>query len=512
MSNLNINSLTTLDGLTTKQVSELVEQSDLDSLKGVVAVQDSNELTSQDTPTVDRGYLVLEGTKRGLYQFDASDLSTEVSRDDYQIKYIAPDSDDTGSSGAYVKVAEGKVTSVEEYGIAGGESSGWTTLESDEEIAAKSSGTPIVITPEDVALPNRAVKTWKRPAGIKDGAVAASFTLHPDESERSTQVTGHSQLNQIGSYAGRDSVAVFFQNYSGPAVADTNNTVFTDTSVSSSDFNGVWDEIKVGMIVDEGYPSAEWRGGVITEKVEPNTLVVSGWYEIDGDPTPTVAATPDDGSNVKVNVYSGVWGMNGNVRIQDGDTASKGVGFELGMTCNKEGTGEGSTIFDALNLGGSEKPGIGYHARGGLLTAFKQSGAGTGTGFNAQNSDQGFLAEGSKVASFRSVNPEGRHFSTVVDGANKFTIEADGTCGNLFGATQIVSSSTTVSNNATIVLINASDLTLSLPTPGGRLGKMVFVRNASAGGATVDGESIGTGKGVLFVSDGDTWIEAIRGA
>jgi hypothetical protein len=516
MSKIRANQIETLDGLVTKDIADLVDQSDLDALDVSGAVQFVStiaDLQAVTSPAADTGYFVTNDVQSGLFYFDNSDLSSEVEADSPGGTYIAPSSDLTGASGAYVRDNFG-LASVANYGLSEGEgeTSGWSNLESDAETSAKTSGAPIVVTPEDVAFPNRAVKTWKRPAGIKDGAVAASFTLHPDETERTTQVTGHSDFNQIGSYAGRDSVALFFQNYATPPVVDTSSTTFTATSVSSPDFSSVTDEIKEGMIVDIGFPAGPWVGAVITSKTGTTTLNVEEWIVIDGNPTPTVATTPADGSNAKVNVFTGAWGINGNVRVQDGDSASKAVGFELGLICNKVGSGAGSTIFDAINLGGAEKPGIGYHARGGILTAFKQSGAGTGTGFNSQNADQGFLAEGSKVTSFRSVDPVGRHFSTVVNGSNKFTIENNGTCGNLYAANVNVSTSTTLPTDTTVALATASGITVTFPTATGKSGKMIFVRNASAGSITVDGSSLATGTGALYISDGSGWIKLMQGA
>lgn len=48
----------------------------------------------------------LSGTKAGLFEFDPSDLSTEVTADTQQWKYIAPDSDPTGASGAWIRQSQ----------------------------------------------------------------------------------------------------------------------------------------------------------------------------------------------------------------------------------------------------------------------------------------------------------------------------------------------------------------------------------------------------------------------
>lgn len=72
-----------------------------DSIAGVEAItgQSSNDAV----------YLSLGG-RSGVFQWDSSDLSTEVAADTLQGVYIAPSSDATGASGAWVRELNGYVT------------------------------------------------------------------------------------------------------------------------------------------------------------------------------------------------------------------------------------------------------------------------------------------------------------------------------------------------------------------------------------------------------------------
>lgn len=51
----------------------------------------------------------LSGSRAGVFKFDASDLSTEVTNDPQEGVYVAPDSDPTGASGAWVRQYSGAV-------------------------------------------------------------------------------------------------------------------------------------------------------------------------------------------------------------------------------------------------------------------------------------------------------------------------------------------------------------------------------------------------------------------
>lgn len=61
---------------------------------------------------------LIESGREGLFVFDTSDLSAEVTADPVQGIYVAPDSDDTGASGAWVRKFSGSVN-VKWFGATG---------------------------------------------------------------------------------------------------------------------------------------------------------------------------------------------------------------------------------------------------------------------------------------------------------------------------------------------------------------------------------------------------------
>lgn len=82
-------------------VEAAVTQAEADIQKRVIRVLSVAELEAL-TPA-DGWQALLSGTRAGAFKFDASDLSAEVTLDTQQGVYIAPTSDATGTSGAWVR-------------------------------------------------------------------------------------------------------------------------------------------------------------------------------------------------------------------------------------------------------------------------------------------------------------------------------------------------------------------------------------------------------------------------
>lgn len=135
-------------------------------------------------------------------------------------------------------------------------SSGWTELEPSYRSTMKAKA-EISVDSDGITNKKKPHKAWNYPRGIKDSAVAGSFMLvdGPDTAEPSTQVTGFDSVDNIGTYPGRDTVALFAQVNSAPSLIETSSTTFTATSVTSSDFVNDFDLIDVGMIIDVNFGS-----------------------------------------------------------------------------------------------------------------------------------------------------------------------------------------------------------------------------------------------------------------
>jgi hypothetical protein len=78
--------------------------------------------TKADLAELDTAYpaVLVEAGSVGLFVFDSSDLSIQVSADPEQTVYIAPSSDDTGASGAWVRAGTAPQTDSPESGVLSG--------------------------------------------------------------------------------------------------------------------------------------------------------------------------------------------------------------------------------------------------------------------------------------------------------------------------------------------------------------------------------------------------------
>lgn len=283
--------------------------------------------------------------------------------------------------------------------------SGWPQLE-PAYIGEMKSEKDASIDSDSLTIKNRAIKTWKRPKGIKDGAVAGSFMLNGSSTEPDTQVTGFTSFDDIGTYPGRDAVALYAQNDSAPAIITTGSTVYTATSVTSPDFVSVFDDIDEGMIVDVRFGLPDWKGGVIISKVAPSTLVVDSWRNIDG--VSGLAATPTNGLTASVNRHNNIWAANFNALTSNSGGANQAIGIETGLSCAGTGTGTNSKAYYAVNLGG-EAPEYAFTVSGVFQKGYTSNNA-SAYGFQSSSDSQAFRALTTLGDSYLSDTPGGYHF------------------------------------------------------------------------------------------------------
>ena len=237
---------------------------------------------------------------------------------------------------------------------------------------------------DGVTIKRKNIKSWKKPTGIKDSAVAASFILNDGVSEPATQVSGFVDIDAIGVQTSRDAVAVFAQVDSAPSLLVTSGTTFTATTIVSPDFFAIWDDIEVGLICDVNFGAGGWVGAVITSKSGTDTLNIQSWRNIDG--VSGLATTPTNGTT---------------------GGANQAIGIEVGVSAQKVGSGALSKGFLAVNLGG-ERPGYGYSMTGSWGRGYT-SGDANIYGFGSFGDGVGFIAENSVGNSFESEDPTGHH-------------------------------------------------------------------------------------------------------
>lgn len=286
--------------------------------------------------------------------------------------------------------------------------SGWIELE-PAYIQTLKDYSEILMDSDGLTLKRKPLKAWNYPRGIKDSAVAGSFTLVDgvDKTEPSTQVTGFDSIDDIGTYPGRDIVALFAQVNSAPSLVETSSTTFTATSVTSPDFVNDFDLIDVGMIIDVNFGSGvNWVGGVVTSKTAPDTLNISSWRKIDGTSDP--ASTPTNGDTVYLNRHNNIWAANFNAIIGGEDKgANQAIGIETGLSCNRSGTGTNSKGYYAVNLGG-ERPEYCFTMAGLWQKGYSSAGSSV-WGYGSDGDAIGFKADDSTGNSFQSQNPSGHH-------------------------------------------------------------------------------------------------------
>jgi hypothetical protein len=281
---------------------------------------------------------------------------------------------------------------------------GFTDIEPDYLVNLKDLGNTASDS-DGVTFKRKNLKAWKKPTGIKDSAAAGSFILNDGVNEPNTQVSGFGNVDLIGIQQSRDAVALFAQVDSAPALLVTSNTVYTATTITSSDFVAIWDELEVGLICDVDFGAAGWVGGVITSKTEPNILNINSWRNIDG--ISGAAATPASGLTLTIDRHNAIWGANFNAVAKSTGGANQAIGLEVGLHCEKAGTGTNSKGFLAVNLGG-EAPEFGYTTSGTFRKSFTSKNA-TTHGYRSDNDQVSFVANQSDTNSYESDNPVGNH-------------------------------------------------------------------------------------------------------
>lgn len=305
--------------------------------------------------------------------------------------------------------------------------SGWRPLEPDY-ITEMKEATDVSVDSDGMTVKNKSIKAWNNARGIEDGACAASFTLGSKnqagvEVEPRTEVGARTGIDDIGAYAGRDAVALFAQVNAQPATTRTANTVYTANSVSSPDFVDVWEDIRVGMIVDAGFATSTWAGAVIVSKTAPSTLNIQSWRKI--DTTSVLAPTPANGTVAYVNIYNNIWAANFNALVLSSGDANQGIGIETGLILEKAGSNANSKVYYAVNLGG-EAPEYCFTMKNSFQKGYTAQDCSV-YGFQSTNDTYGLKTFNSGVDSFYSKNPAVNHIECVgVNDEPQFTVRSNG--------------------------------------------------------------------------------------
>lgn len=375
----------------------------------------------------------------------------------------------------------------------GGENSSKSGWEDSSALVKSKASSNNTLTEDELNLGNKSIKLWKKASGIKDSAVAASFSLG-DETEPKTQVTGVDSPSELASYSNRDCVAVFAQNLSRPARFESSNTVFTSTSVVITNLPGGLFE---GMLIDVNQGGSPWYTSRI-ESISGDTIQVLAWYEVGT----SNQGIPSNGDEVKVDSYTKIWAHNANIEIKTDGEANSGTGFELGLLCQKAGSGANTGGFDVVVLDG-ERPQYGYRARAGsglsLLYGFMAS----------QNVEIGVSLKNNSIG----LEIEDASSTAIVvkkDGNSRFKIDENGRQSGTYYPVQLASTSTTVSVDSVYTIAISPGITLTAPSASSAgAGKVMYFVNKSGGNITTidQGTSIlSDGLTRKILSDGANWL------
>lgn len=354
---------------------------------------------------------------------------------------------------------------------------GWPQLVTAEDAKIKSRKAPIQVTSDDVAT-NGTMKAWRLAEGICDSATAGSF-MTGYEYEPQSQVTGFADLDKIGTYQARDSVALFSQ-VQGQAVTCRGGFTYTATTVTGPEIQAKWDKIKVGMIIDTNLGNTgTYKGAVVTGKVAPYTLQVSPWVDAAGN----TVSPPPNGTNSAINQRTHLWGLNSNAIVNNG--AVQGIGAEIGMSCLTPGSGTNSKVIYAVNLSG-ESPEFGFYAKGpfrkGYTVVSVEEFAFYSKGVGANGAH--FRAESASGDLEYEYGPTGLKYEAV-DYALAYA------SGQL--------------TTRPITLGVADNLVMSMPPL--KAGRRLAYRNFSGTPHTVNGITLASGSYAEFLCDGSSWLK-----
>lgn len=423
----------------------------------------------------------------GLFTLDPSDTTTA---DDDGIVLV-------GVGGKRWKRQFEGVAQRRWFGIADDQGiiSGWDSYQAPQEQALKTANQDIAVTPDDVTIKNRAIKAFRKAAGIKDGAVAAAFVIgeFPEGSnvEPSASVTGFENYEDIGKYPGRDAVALFAQAESAKPMYFGDGVFYSDTLTSETIKTYIHD-IKPGMILDVDFGTPNWKGAVILDvNTTTGVLTTSSWRKIDG--TSALTTQPPQNSAAWINRHNNLWAANFNAMTRQNDGATQAIGIETGLSLLKVGSGTGSKAYYAVNLssGVGEDPEYGFMNGGRFQKAFSASDA-TICSFESK----ALSSPGAKHCDFKAEG--GRSILRV--GSQGIEVE----CTNH----AVVTGTTTLDDAVTLALVVTPDTNLNLGSAATNLRRIRKVKNVSGGNITVQGTYVqGDVSYAEYFSDGNTWIQ-----
>ena len=227
--------------------------------------------------------------------------------------------------------------------------------------------------------------------GIFDYATGFGVRANPSDLGQGSQVLGLTSSSGLATYSGRDSVALFADNYGPPPLNTQSTASYTATTATlgTALTTAQMEALRVGMIVDTLH-ATKWSGFLTSWT--STTLTVSAWYQSGG-----TSGTPASGTGLVISPITKIWAHNANNTLDASSYATAATGFELGTLNNKAsntGPGQNPSMwgYDSVSLG-SYTADYAYIARGAWFF-----------GYYAQGSNAGFYYSGTGNSFFSQDN------------------------------------------------------------------------------------------------------------
>jgi len=207
--------------------------------------------------------------------------------------------------------------------------------------------------------------------GSVDYACGYTIRVNNPELDSVAEITGVPTEAGFGRYGDRDTVGLYVDNTSRPAVVSTTTATYTATTATiAAQSADVLKKLQVGMFIDTLHTPNRYTGILKSWNADGSILTVNGWYLVNNTVNPS--STPPGSVGLKVNAYTKIWAHNANIYLNADGEARGGTGVEIGVYNFK---GDSSTSianninrtwgFDAVQLGtGSYKNQVGHITRG----------------------------------------------------------------------------------------------------------------------------------------------------
>lgn len=166
--------------------------------------------------------------------------------------------------------------------------------------------------------------------GSVDYACGYSIRVNNPEMDAIAEVTGVPTEAGFGAYEDRDTVGLYVDNTSQPALIVAPTATYTATTATiGAQSADVLKRLRVGMFIDTGHSPNRYTGILHSWSADGSVLTVGGWYLVNNLVNP--ASTPPGTTGLSVNAYLKIWAHNANIYLMANGAAKGGTLLEGGI-------------------------------------------------------------------------------------------------------------------------------------------------------------------------------------